>query len=188
MSEEVKEVKQREPLTKEQKIRMALIITLSAIVLLVIIGGFIFGSPYSIEKNEYASFETMMAEYYDRPTVIYVSRPDCRNCDKVKGGLSSLKDQYKGQVNFYHINMKDGGEGTDLWSKGWRGTGSWRGLAGVLPSQDGTPGIVCILARESSDADPVIYYCSYDSLRASAEKVAPKIEKMLEEAAKLNAA
>ena len=188
MSEVAKEAKVKEPLTKEQKIRMALLISLSSIVALVMIFGFIFGSPYSIEKNEYASFETMMDEYYYRPTVIYVSRPQCRNCQTVKGGLSSLKDQYKGEVNFYHINMQDNGEGTELWTKGWRGSGAWRSLAGVKPSLDGTPGIVCFLARASKDAEAVIYYISYDSVRASAATVAPKIEKMLEKAAELNAA
>ncbi len=188
MSEAAKESKVKEPLTKEEKIRRILLITLSSIVAIVIIVGLFVGSPYSIEKNEYKSFETMMDEYYYRPTVVYVSRPGCRNCNTVKGGLSSLKDRYKGEVNFYHINMKDGGEGTELWEKGWRGSGSWRSRAGVSAGLDGTPGIVCFLARESKDADAIIYYISYGSNRTNADVVGKRIEKMLEKATELNAA
>ena len=57
MSEAAKESKVKEPLTKEEKIRRILLITLSSIVAIVIIVGLFVGSPYSIEKNEYKSFE-----------------------------------------------------------------------------------------------------------------------------------
>ena len=120
MSEQAKE-----PLTKEQKIRMALLISLSSIVVLVIIFGFIFGSPYSIKKNNFSSFEKMWEEHYDRPTVLMFSKKSCPYCEKVYPGLSRLKDEYGSKVNFYYVDVQDGGEGSALYKKyGTNATGS----------------------------------------------------------------
>lgn len=178
--------KVRQPLTKQEKVRRILIIVLSSVAALVIIFGLIFGSMYSIEKNEFSSFDSVMDDYYYRPTVVYASRPGCPNCTKVKGGLSQLKDNYKNQVNFYHIDVWDKGEGEEIWENGWRGSGSFRSKCGVSNSGiDGVPAIVCIYARKNKDDDIQWGYASYAVNRTNAETVLKQIEKMLDSAKKL---
>lgn len=136
-------VKQKEPLTRQEKIKRILLIAISAAVILVIIGGLIFGSPYSIKKNNYSSFEAMITEHYDRPTVLMMSKKSCPYCQKVYPGISELKDQYKDVVNFYWIDIHDGGEGTELYRK-------YRPQAGI--GTDGVPTVHYFYARSSADA------------------------------------
>lgn len=177
--------KVKQPLTKQEKIRRVLIIVLSSVAALVIIFGLIFGSMYSIEKNEFSSFDSVMDDYYYRPTVVYASRPGCPNCSKVKGGLSQLKDNYKNQVNFYHIDVWDKGEGEELWQKGWRGTRSFRSRCGVSGSIDGVPAIICIYARKNKDDEIQWGYANFAANRTDSATVLKQIEKMLESAEKL---
>ncbi|MBQ9715367.1 MAG: hypothetical protein IJV77_03025, partial [Clostridia bacterium] len=80
MSAETKTAKA--PLTKEEKRNRIILTILSSVIILLILGGFIFGSPYSIKRNNYSSFEAMVTENYDRPTVIFCTKPSCPYCDK----------------------------------------------------------------------------------------------------------
>ena len=62
---------EKAPLTKEDKRNRVILAILSSVIVLLILGGFIFGSPYSIKKNNFSSFEAMVEANYDRPTVVY---------------------------------------------------------------------------------------------------------------------
>ena len=104
---ETQAVKQKTPLTKQEKVRRGLLIGISSLVIVIIILGLVIGSPYSIKKNDYESFEAMTTEHYDRPTVLMMSKKSCPYCKKVYPGLSELKDEYEDRVNFYYIDIHD---------------------------------------------------------------------------------
>ena len=127
---ETQAVKQKTPLTKQEKVRRGLLIGISSLVIVIIILGLVIGSPYSIKKNDYESFEAMTTEHYDRPTVLMMSKKSCPYCKKVYPGLSELKDEYEDRVNFYYIDIHDGGEGTQLYNR-------YRPSAGA--GKDGVP-------------------------------------------------
>lgn len=131
------------PLTKEEKRNKIILAILSGFMVLLILGGFIFGSPYSIKRNTYSSFETMVTENYDKPTVIFCTKPSCPYCDKVAPEISKVKDKYKDQVNFYCIDVLDDGEGTRLWKKYKPG--------GIDAGKTGVPCTIYLYARRSPD-------------------------------------
>jgi len=137
----------KKPLTKKEKINRILLVVLSSIVILTILGGFIFGSPYSIKKNDYSSFEKMIEENYDKPTVIYCTKPSCPYCDEVTPLISQIKDEYGDEVNFYCIDVLDDGEGTEVWEKYKPRDGS------IKDGKTGVPCVIYIYARTSPDED-----------------------------------
>lgn len=140
---ETQAVKQKTPLTKQEKVRRGLLIGISAAVILVIIFGLIFGSPYSIKKNDYASFEIMVTEHYDRPTVLLMGKKSCPYCQKVYPWMSELKDEYEDRVNFYYTDVTGSAEGRELKRK-------YPPKSGV-----GIDGVPCIyLLRASTKAVP----------------------------------
>lgn len=141
MSAETKTAKA--PLTKEEKRNRIILTILSSVIILLILGGFIFGSPYSIKRNNYSSFEAMVTENYDRPTVIFCTKPSCPYCDKVAPEISKVKDKYKDQVNFYCIDVLDDGEGTEIWKKYKPG--------GIDAGKTGVPCTIYLYARRSPD-------------------------------------
>ncbi len=150
---ETQAVQQKTPLTKQEKIKRILLIVLSVAVALVIIFGFIFGSPYSIKKNNYSSFEAMIAENYDKPTVLMMAKKSCPYCQKVYPILSELKDSYEDSVNFYYIDIHDGGEGTELYRE-------YRARIRNQTSSstaDGVPAVLYFYARTSADDSMVLY-------------------------------
>ena len=118
------------PLTKEEKRNRVILAILSGFMVLLILGGFIFGSPYSIKKNGYSSFEKMVTENFDKPTVIFCTKPSCPYCDKVAPQISRIKDEFKDEVNFYCIDVLDDGEGTQIWRK-YKPSGIDAGKTGV---------------------------------------------------------
>ena len=107
----------KEAFVPEDKKSRIILAILSSVMILLILGGFIFGSPYSIKKNNFSSFEAMVEANYDRPTVVYCTKPSCPYCDKVTPEISKVKDKYKDKVNFYCIDVLDDGEGTEIWRK-----------------------------------------------------------------------
>lgn len=141
MSAETKTAKA--PLTKEEKRNRIILTILSSVIILLIVGGFIFGSPYSIKRNTYSSFESMITEHYDRPTVIFCTKPSCPYCDKAAPEISKVKDKYKDQVNFYCIDVLDDGEGTQIWKKYKPG--------GIDAGKTGVPCTIYFYARKSVD-------------------------------------
>ncbi len=151
---ETQAVKQKTPLTKQEKVRRGLLIGISSLVIVIIILGLVIGSPYSIKKNDYESFEAMTTEHYDRPTVLMMSKKSCPYCKKVYPGLSELKDEYEDRVNFYYIDIHDGGEGTQLYNR-------YRPSAD--PGKDGVPTVWYFRPRASLDEDLSIYakYTNY---------------------------
>ena len=139
----------KQPLTKEEKRNRVLMIILSSIVVLLILGGFIFGSPYSIKKNGYSSFEKMITENYDKPTVLYCTKPSCTYCDEVTPLISQIKDEYGDEVNFYCIDVLDEGEGSELWAKYKPKDGS------IQEGKTGVPCVIYIYAR-TSPSDSIV--------------------------------
>lgn len=144
MSAETKTAKA--PLTKEEKRNRIILAILSGIIVVLILGGFIFGSPYSIKRNTYSSFEKMVTENYDKPTVIFCTKPSCPYCDKVAPQISQVKDKYKDQVNFYYIDVLDDGEGSELWSRFKPG--------GIDAGKTGVPCTIYLYARRDVN-DPI---------------------------------
>ena len=141
MSEQATNTKQ--PLTKEEKRNRIILTILSSVIILLILGGFIFGSPYSIKRNNYSSFEAMVTENYGKPTVIFCTKPSCPYCDKAAPEISKVKDKYKDQVNFYCIDVLDDGEGTKIW-RNFKPSGIEAGKTGV-------PCTIYLYARRSPD-------------------------------------
>lgn len=142
MSDNVNAV-QKQPLTKQEKTKRILLVVLSVVVALTIIGGLIFGSPYSIKKNNYSSFDAMVEQNYDKPTVLMFSKKSCPYCSKVYPQISALKDEYKDRVNFYYVDVQDGKEGTALYRK--------YPPLGVSGNKVGVPTVHYFYARRSAD-------------------------------------
>ena len=134
---------EKAPLTKEEKRDRIILTILSSIIILLILGGFIFGSPYSIKKNNYDSFDAMITEHYDRPTIVYCTKPSCTYCDKATPEISKIKDKYKDEINFYCIDVLDEGEGTEIWRKYKPGS--------VAGGKVGVPCTMFFYARKSPD-------------------------------------
>ena len=170
MSEQTKT--EKAPLTKEDKRNRVILAILSSIIILLILGGFIFGSPYSIKKNNYSSFESMIEEHYDRPTVVYATRPGCPNCDKVTPIISQLKDKYEDKVNFYCVDVWDKGEGSAFWDK--------YQPADVPGNKDGVPCVLYFYARKSP-TDEIKYSSRPWGVNSigDLEKMSKKVESLI---------
>ena len=134
---------EKAPLTKEDKRNRIILAILSSVIILLILGGFIFGSPYSIKKNSFSSFDAMVTANYDRPTIVYCTKPSCTYCDKVTPEISKIKDKFKDQVNFYCIDVLDDGEGSAIWKKYKPG--------GIDAGKTGVPCVIYFYARTSAD-------------------------------------
>lgn len=171
MSAETKPAKA--PLTKEEKRNRIILAVLSGIIVLLILGGFIFGSPYSIKKNKYSSFESMMTEHFDRPTVVYATRPGCPNCDKVTPIISQLKDKYDDKVNFYCVDIWDKGEGEKFWNKYQPGD--------IPGNKDGVPCVVYFYARQSADEEIKVFARPWGTKKiGTLEDMTKKLERLIE--------
>ena len=163
---------EKAPLTKEDKRNRVILAILSSVIILLILGGFIFGSPYSIKKNNYSSFQSMITEHYDRPTVVYATRPGCPNCDKVTPIISQLKDKYEDEVNFYCVDVWDNGEGEDFWKL--------YQPAGVPGNKDGVPCVIYFYARKSADEKIRVSSAPWGVTSiGDLEKMSKKVESLL---------